>query len=210
MAKKVQLGVLVSGDGTTLENFFERIENGTLNAEVACVLSSSPDAYALERAAKRDVPAAAVKRSDHETMESFSDAIFEILQGHNVELVVLAGFLKLIRIPPEYEGRVMNIHPALIPSFCGDKMYGSKVHRAVVERGVKVSGCTVHFADNIYDHGPIIVQKTVPVCDTDTPEDVQKRVFEKEKEAYPEAINLYAASRLKIKGRRVIILPPGE
>lgn len=209
MAKKVRLGILVSGGGTTLENFFERIEQGTLNAQVACVVSSSPKAYALERAAKRGVPSAAVKRSDYETMEEFSDAIFEILEGHNVELVTLAGFLKLIRIPQKYIGRVMNIHPALIPSFCGDKMYGTRVHSAVVERGVKVTGCTVHFADNVYDHGPIIIQKAVPVYDTDFPQDVQKRVFEMEKEAYPEAINLYAVGRLKIEGRRVIILPEG-
>ena len=124
-----------------------------------------------------------------------------------MELAALAGFLKLIRIPERYEGRVMNIHPALIPAFCGQDMYGMRVHSAVVERGVKISGCTVHFADNVYDNGPIIVQKTVPVFHDDTPEDVRKRVFEKEKEAYPEAINLFAEGRLRIEGRKVVILP---
>jgi len=207
MGDKIKLGVLVSGGGTTLQNFFDRIEEGSLNAAVSCVISSSPDAYALERAAKRNVPGLAVSRSDFSSVEEYSDAIFKILNEHKADLVVLAGFLKLIKIPPEYMGKVMNIHPALIPAFCGDKMYGMKVHRAVVERGVKVSGCTVHFADNVYDNGPIIVQKTVPVYDTDSPEDVQKRVFEQEKEAYPEAINLYAAGRLKIDGRRTVILP---
>ncbi len=207
MSDRLRLGVLVSGGGTTLQNFIEAIEAGTLNAQVACVISSSPDAYALERAAKHGIPAASVVRSEFDSVENFSDAIFEILDEHNVELVTLAGFLKLINVPGRYEGRVMNIHPALVPCFCGDKMYGMKVHRAVVERGVKVSGCTVHFADNVYDNGPIIVQKAVPVYDTDTPEDVQKRVFEKEKEAYPEAINLFAAGRLRIDGGRVVILP---
>jgi formyltetrahydrofolate-dependent phosphoribosylglycinamide formyltransferase len=203
----IRLGMLVSGGGTTLQNFFDRIEEGSLNAQVACVISTSTDAYALERAKKHGIPANAVERSSYSSVQEFSDAIFEILDNHGVELVTLAGFLKLINIPESYEGRVMNIHPALIPLFCGDKMYGMKVHRAVVERGVKISGCTVHFADNVYDNGPIIVQKTVPVYDTDSPEDVQKRVFEQEKEAYPEAINLYAAGRLRIEGCRVVILP---
>jgi formyltetrahydrofolate-dependent phosphoribosylglycinamide formyltransferase len=207
MEREVKLGVLVSGGGTTLQNFIDRIEDGTLNAQVACVVSTSPDAYALKRAANHGIPATSVVRSEYDSVERFSDAIFEILDNHAVELVTLAGFLKLIRIPERYEGRVMNIHPALIPCFCGDKMYGMKVHTAVVERGVKVSGCTVHFADNVYDNGPIIVQKSVPVYDTDTPEDVQKRVFEKEKEAYPEAINLFAGGRLRIDGRRVTTLP---
>ncbi len=207
MARKVSLGVLVSGGGTTLQNFLERIDEGTLNARVACVISSSADAYALERAAKYKIPAEALMRSDYGSVEEFSDAIFKILDSHEVELVTLAGFLKLIRIPPAYMGYVMNIHPALVPAFCGDKMYGMKVHEAVVERGVKVSGCTVHFADNVYDNGPIIVQKPVPVYDSDSPEDVQRRVFEEEKEAYSEAINLFAAGRLRIDGRRVIVLP---
>jgi len=207
MAGKLRLGVLVSGGGTTLENFFEKIENGSLDAEISCVISSSPDAYALERAAKRNIPSASVDRSQYDSVETYSSEIFRLLDKHEIGLVILAGFLKLIRIPEGYEGRAMNIHPALIPAFCGDKMYGMKVHKAVVEKGVKVSGCTVHFADNVYDNGPIIVQKTVPVYDTDSPEDVQKRVFEMEKEAYPEAINLYAAGRLRIDGRRVIILP---
>jgi phosphoribosylglycinamide formyltransferase-1 len=207
MSRKVRLGVLVSGGGTTLQNFIDRMSDGTLHAEIACVISSDSGAYALERAARHGIPSACVARSGYDSVEEFSSAIFEALDRHNVELVALAGFLKLIRIPERYEGRVMNIHPALIPCFCGDKMYGIRVHTAVVERGVKLSGCTVHFADNVYDNGPIIVQKAVPVRDTDSPEDVQKRVFEKEKEAYPEAINLYAAGRLRMKGRRVIILP---
>ncbi len=207
MAGKVRVGVLVSGGGTTLQNFFDKIGEGLLNAEVALVIATSSDAYALERARKHGVPSAVVERAKYSSTEEFSDEIFKLLDDHDVGLVTLAGFLKLIRIPGRYRGRVMNIHPALIPCFCGKDFYGMRVHAAVVERGVKIGGCTVHFADNIFDNGPIIVQKAVPVFDTDTPEDVQKRVFEQEKEAYPEAINLYAAGRLKIDGRKVIILP---
>jgi formyltetrahydrofolate-dependent phosphoribosylglycinamide formyltransferase len=207
MAGVTRLGVLVSGGGTTLQNFIDKIKDGTLNAQVACVISTSRTAYAIERAAKHGITADSVVRSEYDSIEKFSDAIFEILDRHNVELVTLAGFLKLIRIPERYGGRIMNIHPALIPCFCGDGMYGMKVHAAVVDRGVKITGCTVHFADNVYDNGPIIVQKTVPVLDTDTPEDVQKRVFEIEKETYPEAINLFAAGRLRIEGKKVVILP---
>ena len=207
MAGKLKLGVLVSGGGTTLQNFFDRIDDGSLNAEVACVISSSRDAYALERASARGIPGLAVQRSDYQTVGEFSKAIFDVLDGHAVDLVTLAGFLKLIEIPDSYVGRVMNIHPALIPAFCGDGMYGMKVHKAVVERGVKVSGCTVHFADNVYDNGPIILQKTVPVYGGDTPEDVRKRVFEQEKLAYPEAINLHAAGKVTIRGRITVISP---
>jgi phosphoribosylglycinamide formyltransferase-1 len=207
MAAKLRLGVLVSGGGTTLQNFFERIDKGTLNADIVCVISSSRNAYALERVAQRNVPGLVVERSRHSGMADFSDAIFDILDEYDVGLVTLAGFLKLIRIPDSYAGRVMNIHPALVPSFCGEGMYGMKVHRAVVERGVKVTGCTVHFVDNVYDNGPIIIQKAVPIHDADSAEDIQKRVFEQEREAYPEAINLYAAGRLWIDGRRVIVSP---
>ena len=121
--------------------------------------------------------------------------------------MVLAGFMCLIRIPDGFLGRVMNIHPALIPAFCGKGYYGHHVHEAVLEYGAKVSGCTVHFADNVYDHGPVIVQKTVPVLDGDTPDSLAARVFGKECEAYPEAIRLFGEGRLQIEGRRCRVLP---
>ena len=206
---RVRLAVLVSGGGTTLQNFIDKIREGTLNAEVVCVVSSSSKAFALERARRNNIPHTVVRRKDFEDEVSFTKAIYGWIERFEPDLIALAGFLKRIWVAPEWENRIMNIHPALIPAFCGEGFYGMRVHKAVLEYGVKVSGCTVHFVDNIYDHGPIIIQKTVPVYPDDTPETLQRRVFEKECEAYPEAINLYAAGRLKVVGRIVHILPEG-
>jgi len=205
MAKRIRLGVLLSGGGRTLQNFLDRIDRGELPAEVAVVIASLSKTGGEERARKRGIPAHVVRRKDYQTLEAFSEAINRILDGAKVDLVCLAGFMVLWKIPPRYEGKVMNIHPALIPSFCGDKMYGHLVHEAVVRRGVKVAGCTVHFADNEYDRGPIIIQKAVPVRFEDTPEEVAARVFEAECEAYPEAIRLFAEGRLEIVDGRVRI-----
>ncbi|MCX7703090.1 MAG: phosphoribosylglycinamide formyltransferase [Planctomycetota bacterium] len=205
--RKVRLAVLVSGSGTTLQNFIDRIKEGSLNAQIVCVVSSSSKAYALERARKNSIPATTIRRSDFPDTRSFSNAIYEYLEKFNPELIALAGFLKLLAVPERWRGRIMNIHPALLPSFGGEGFYGLRVHQEALAYGVKVSGCTVHFVDEKYDHGPIILQKAVPVYTTDTPETLQKRVFEKECEAYPEAINLFAAGRLKLSGRIVEILP---
>ncbi len=207
MASRVRLGVLISGGGRTLQNFMDLAAPGRLSAEVVKVISSRADAYGLERARGRGVPAAVVRRRDHAEIGSFSDAIARELDAAGVDLVAMAGFMCLWRIPGRYEGRVMNVHPALLPCFGGRGFYGDRVHRAVLDYGCKVSGCTVHFADNQYDHGPIIVQKTVPVEEGDDPHTLAARVFERECEAYPEAINLFAAGRLRIEGRRVRILP---
>jgi formyltetrahydrofolate-dependent phosphoribosylglycinamide formyltransferase len=202
------MAVLLSGGGTTLENFFSKIEEGTLDAEVALVVSSRPDAYGLVRAENHGVPSAVVERKEFDTTESFSRAINAELDRCGPDLVCLAGFMVRWEMPDRYLGRVMNIHPALIPAFCGKGYYGHRVHEAVLEYGAKVSGCTVHFADRKYDNGPVIVQKTVPVLDDDTPETLAARVFEKECEAYPEAVQLFAEGRLRVDGRRVHILPP--
>jgi formyltetrahydrofolate-dependent phosphoribosylglycinamide formyltransferase len=204
----VSLAVLVSGGGTTLQNIVDRIRDGSLDAEVRVLVASRPGVGGLARAEAAGIPAFVVSRKEHDSVESFSDAVTEVLDRYSPDLVILGGFLSLYRIPPQYEGRVMNIHPALIPLFCGKGFYGMKVHRAVVESGMRVSGCTVHFADNVYDNGPIIVQRTVPVYSDDTPEDVQSRVFAEECEAYPEAIRLYAEGRLEIVGNRVNVMPP--
>ena len=201
----VRLGVLLSGSGTTLENFLTRIGDGRLDAEVAVVIASRPDAYGLVRAENAGIPTRIVARKAHADGDSFSTAITAALDEYKPDLVTFAGFLSLWKIPSHYEGRVMNIHPALIPAFCGKGFYGSRVHRPVVESGVKLSGCTVHFADNIYDNGPIILQRTVPVRFEDTPDDVAKRVFAEECEAYPEAIRLFAEGKLSIEGDRVRI-----
>lgn len=209
MAQPIQLAVLLSGGGTTLQNLIDRIEAGKLDAKVAVVLSSRADAFGLERARKHGVPAVVVPSRKYKgDPEGFTKAIFGEIDRFAVDLVILAGFMCFIRIPENYLGRVMNIHPGLIPAFCGKGMYGHLVHEAVLEYGAKVSGCTVHFADNVYDHGPVIVQKTAPVLDDDTPDTLARRVFEQECEAYPEAIQLFAERRLRIEGRRVRILPP--
>ena len=202
----MRLAVLVSGGGTTLQNLLDRCADGRLPAEVVIVIASRADAFALERARKAGIEAVVVDRKDSGSLEEFSRRIFEYCRRANADLVCLAGFLQLVQVPVDYLGRVMNIHPALIPAFCGKGYYGHRVHEAVLASGAKVSGCTVHFADNEYDHGPIIVQRTVPVLDDDTAETLAQRVFVEECEAYPEAIRLFAESRLRIEGKRVRIL----
>jgi len=180
----MKMAVLLSGSGRTLDNFHQRIEAGTLNASVAVVISNAADALGLVKAEKYGYPAF------HATG---NDAINTILADYDVELVCLAGYLKLYEPPPQLARAVLNIHPSLIPSFCGPGFYGMRVHRAVKARGVKVSGCTVHFANEVYDEGPIVVQKCVQLGDGDTPDDIAAKVFAAECEAYPEAINLVAA-----------------
>jgi len=206
--RHLKLGVLLSGGGTTLENIFDHIAAGQLDAEVAVVGSSRKDAYGLVRAANHGVASFVVEsRRYRGDVEGFSEAVFGELGHYEIDLLILAGFMCLLRLPEAFLGRTMNIHPALIPAFCGKGFYGHHVHEAVLAYGAKVSGCTVHFVDNVYDHGPIIVQKAVAVAEDDTPDTLQARVFEKECEAYPEAIRLFGEGRLRIEGRRVRVLP---
>jgi len=206
MAGPIKLAVLISGGGTTLQNFIDRIDSGELNASIEVVIASSRKAYGLERAKQAGIPACVVRRKDCPTIAAFGEANFEIIRKYKADLVCLAGYLKLIPIPDDYDGRVMNIHPALIPAFCGDGFYGHAVHQGVLDYGAKVSGCTVHFVDNVYDNGPIIRQRTVPVLDDDTADTLAARVFEQECIAYPEAIRLYAEGRLKLEGHKVRVL----
>ena len=204
--KKVKLAVLLSGGGTTLGNFIDKIAAGELSAEIVCVISSREDVYGLVRADKAGIPHCVIPSKDYRgKTDELSGAVNAKLDEYAPDLIAMAGFMLLWKIPERYLGKVMNIHPGLIPSFCGHKMYGRFVHEAVVAYGTKVSGCTVHFADNEYDAGPVIIQRSVPVYDTDTPDDVAHRVFEQECIAYPEAINLFAAGRLEIDGRIVRI-----
>jgi formyltetrahydrofolate-dependent phosphoribosylglycinamide formyltransferase len=205
--RPVRLAVLLSGGGTTLQNLLDCIERGTLDAEVVVVVSSRRDAFGLERARRAAIPSAAVARKEYPDVGAFNDALHAALAPYAFDLIVMAGFLSPFQLRGRYAGRVLNIHPALIPAFCGQGLYGDKVHRAVIDSGVKVSGCTVHFADDEYDHGPIILQAAVPVLDDDTPETLAARVHEKECELYPEAIRLWAAGRLQVEGRRVRIRP---
>jgi phosphoribosylglycinamide formyltransferase-1 len=203
MERSVRLAVLLSGSGTTLQNFLDRIASGQLPARVVVVIASRTDAGGLERARKAGIPAIAVPRKEFADVDRFNDALHVELQRHAFDLIVMAGFLSPFQLRERYAGRVMNIHPALIPAFCGKGFYGETVHRAVLDSGVKVTGCTVHFADDQYDHGPIILQGTVPVLDGDTPETLAARVHAVENELYPEAIRLWAGGRLEVSGRRV-------
>ncbi|MBI5778755.1 MAG: phosphoribosylglycinamide formyltransferase [Planctomycetes bacterium] len=197
--KKLNLAVLISGSGRTLQNFIDLIGQGKLPANIQVVISSKPDVQGLERAKKHNIPAFVVDRKKYKTKEEFSQAINDILKKYPIDLITLAGFLHLYVIPPEYHRKVLNIHPALLPDFGGDGFYGDKVHQAVLNAGRKESGCTVHFADNTYDTGPIIVQKRVPVLANDTVHTLADRVFEAEKQAYPEAIRIFAEGKLVAK-----------
>lgn len=197
--RPIRLGVLISGGGTTLVNFLKKIKAGELNAEIAVVIASREGVAGIERAREAGLPCEVIARKTFDSVENFSSAIFDRCRAAQVDLVTLAGFLSLIRIPPDFERRVLNIHPALIPAFCGQGFHGHHVHEAVLARGVKLSGCTVHFADNEYDHGPIIVQRAVPVLEGDTPDTLAARVFEAECDAYPEAIRLFAEGRLSVE-----------
>jgi phosphoribosylglycinamide formyltransferase-1 len=202
----IRLAVLLSGGGTTLQNFLDRIAGGRLVAEIILVISNRYDAYGLERAERAGIPTAVVQRADCASREEFGLRIFHLIREHKADLVCLSGFLQLLPIPDDFLGRVLNIHPSLIPAFCGKGFYGHHVHEAALQMGVKVSGCTVHFADNVYDHGPIVLQRTVPVLEGDTTDSLAARVFEQECEAYPAAVQLFAAGQLKIEGRRVRFL----
>ena len=186
----VRLAVLISGGGSTLMNLLDTIDAGQLEASVELVLASRP-CDGVARSLARGHACEVVSPKKFPSVAAFSEAIFSRCRAARVDLVVLGGFLSRIEVPSDFEGRVMNIHPALIPAFCGQGMYGHHVHEAVLARGCKVSGCTVHLVDNEYDHGPILVQKVVPVLEDDDADTLAKRVFAAECEAYPEAIRLY-------------------
>ena len=199
----VRLAVLLSGAGTTLQNLIDRIADGRLVAKIVVVIASRADAGGLERARRAGIPAVVVARKEFPDTDRFNDALHDELAKHDLDLIIMAGFLSQVQLRGRYNGRVLNVHPALIPAFCGKGFYGERVHRAVLEAGVKVSGCTVHFADDEYDHGPIVLQGAVPVLDDDTPETLAVRVHQLENELYPEAVRLWAEGLLEIVGRRV-------
>jgi phosphoribosylglycinamide formyltransferase 1 len=205
MNQPIRLAVFLSGTGTTLQNLIDRISDGRLAAQIVQVISSRPDAGGVERAKRAGLPVDMVARKSFPDVASHSKYIFDLCRAKGADLVCLAGFLQLLEIPPDFVDRILNIHPALLPAFGGKGMYGRHVHEAVLAHGAKVSGCTVHFVDQVYDHGPIVLQKTVAVRDDDTPETLAARVFVAECEAYPEAIRLFAERRLRLDGRRVRI-----
>ena len=204
--KPVHLGAMISGGGTTLMNILEYIKDGRLNAEVSLVISSRSTVAGAERAKAAGLNVKIIRKKDYPDIDRFSKRIEQELVAANVDLVVQGGWLCLWKIPARYENRVMNIHPALLPSFGGQGMWGHHVHQAVINAGCKVSGCTVHFCTNDYDKGPIIVQKCCPVQENDTPNSLAKRVFEQECLAYPQAIKLFAENRLTIRDGKAKIL----
>ncbi len=202
---RLRIGVLLSGSGTSLENLCERIDAGELAGDVVVVVASKAKAGGLERARRRGIPAVAVPRTGHPDLGDFNHRIHAVLAEHGVDFVALLGFLSPFETRGRYDGRCINVHPALIPAFCGKGFYGQRVYEAVLESGVKVTGATVHFVDAQYDTGPIILQEAVEVRDDDTPESLAERVQAVERRLVPEAIRLFAESRLTIEGRRVRI-----
>ena len=206
----MRIAVCVSGGGTNLQAIIDKIGSGEIhNTEIAVVISNNKNAYALERAAKAGIEGVCISPRDYETRDEFNKAFLEKLDSYNVDLVVLAGFL--VVIPPEmirkYVNRIINIHPSLIPSFCGTGYYGLKVHEGALARGVKVTGATCHFVDEGTDTGPIILQKAVEVLDDDTPETLQRRVMEQaEWIIMPRAIDLIARNRIEVTDGKVKIL----
>jgi len=202
----LSVAVLISAGGTTLRNLVEKRKSESLPISIRLVISSSSKAAGLQFAKGANIPIHIVRRRDFHSAEEHSKALFDVCRAAEVTAVVMGGYLEHVLIPKDFENRVLNIHPALIPAFCGHGFYGHRVHEAVLEYGVKISGCTVHFVDNQYDHGPIILQRAVPVAEHDTPESLGARVFEAECQAYPDALRLLAADRLRVEGRQVKIL----
>lgn len=207
--RTLRLAVLLSGSGTSLENVFEHIDRG-LPAEVVCVVSSKKNAFGLERAERRGVPAIAVPRREHADIGAFNDALHEALEPYAPDLVCLLGFLSIFELRGRYEGRVLNVHPALIPAFSGKGFYGHHVHEAVLEKGVKITGATVHFCSDEYDEGPILVQGAVEVREDDTPDSLAERVQALERKLVPEAIRLIAEGRVTIEAGRTRIAPAAD
>jgi phosphoribosylglycinamide formyltransferase-1 len=202
MARKVSIGVLISGGGTNLQALIDAIEAGKLDAKIEVVLSNKADAYGLTRAQKHGVPTAVLNHKDFSSREAYDQAAVALLRERDVELVALAGFMRLLSpvFIQAFSNRIMNIHPALLPSFPG-----LNVQQKALEHGARFSGCTVHFVNEECDEGPIIIQAVVPVFSDDTGEALAARILEQEHRIYPRAIQLYAEGRLKIVGRRVLV-----
>ena len=209
--KPLRVVVMVSGGGTNLQAIIDSVKNGTItNTQIVGVISNNKNAYALKRAEENDIPSMCVSPKDFETRDIFNEKLLEAVDSYEPDLIVLAGFL--VVIPPEmikkYENRMINIHPSLIPSFCGKGYYGLKVHESALARGVKVVGATVHFVDEGTDTGPIILQKAVEVQQGDTPEVLQRRVMEQaEWKILPKAIDLIANGKVQVDDHKTTILP---
>lgn len=201
----MKIGVLISGGGTNLQALIDKVHNKT--GEIAVVVSNKADAYGLTRAEKAGIPAETVIESECSGEVDFNNHILSILKAHDVELVVLAGYMRILtkNFIEAYPNKIVNIHPALIPSFCGEGFYGMHVHQAVYDYGAKLSGPTVHFVNEEADAGPIIAQKAVPIDDDDSPEDIQKKVLVHEHELLPWVVEQICLGRVHVDGRRVRI-----
>jgi phosphoribosylglycinamide formyltransferase-1 len=202
----LKIGILASGNGTNLQAIIDKSRNGQIPVRVAVVISDR-NAFALRRARAHNIPAYIVKPGEYDSQREYEQQMVDILKKHESELVVLSGFMKILspHFIDSFKGRIINIHPSLIPAFCGKGFYGMKVHEAVIDYGVKITGATVHFVDENVDSGPIIIQKAVAVEDSDTPETIAQKVHEIEHEILPEALKLFAQGKLKVIGRRVFI-----
>lgn len=205
--KRLRIGVLASGGGTNLQSIIDSCERGEIDGDVVVVVTNVPDAYALKRAEKHGIeaycfPNEGVSREQHEA------DVVECLEKHDVDLVCLAGYLRMLTpgMVDRYRGKILNTHPALLPSFGGKGMHGIHVHRAVLDYGVKVSGCTIHVVTAEVDGGPIVLQKAIPVLEDDTPESLQERILKEEHKLYPRAVQLFAQGKVKIEGRRARII----
>ncbi|MBN2541399.1 phosphoribosylglycinamide formyltransferase [bacterium] len=205
--ERIKIAVFVSGGGTNLQAIIDAVNNGALDVDINLVLSDRMDAYALERAQNAGISTVYINSKDFKEREDFIDRFLRLMEEYDVNFIVLAGYMK--KVPPElvrkFWGRMVNIHPALIPAFCGKGYYGMKVHQAVIDYGVKITGVTVHLVDEQYDHGAIVAQMAVEVRDTDTPETLAERVLEYEHKIYPLALQLFAEGRVEIKGRKTYI-----
>ena len=207
----IKIVVLASGRGTNLQAIIDACERGEINGKVIAVISDRKDAFAIQRARKHGIKDIFLNPKGLKRDE-YDEKLLEVLENLQPDLIVLAGYMRILspKVVRKYYGKIINIHPALLPSFGGKGYYGERVHRAVLEYGCKVSGCTVHFVDEEVDHGPIIVQRCVPVMEDDTPETLAERILIEEHKALVYAVKLFAEGRLRIEGRRVRILPEGE
>ncbi|NYB74909.1 phosphoribosylglycinamide formyltransferase [Sedimentibacter hydroxybenzoicus DSM 7310] len=202
-----KIGVLISGSGTNLQSLIDEIRKENINGEIAVVVSNKDNAYGLERSKLNNIDAVFVDEKKYNSFELFNEAIITELKSRDIDLVVLAGYIKILsgKFIAEFKNNIINIHPSLIPSFCGKGYYGIKVHQAAIDYGVKISGATVHFVDEGADTGPIIFQEAVSVSDSDTAETLQKKVLLSEHRLLPLAVKMYCEDRLRVEGRRVVI-----
>lgn len=199
------ISVLISGGGTTLKNLIDFQKSGAANWEISSVISSNPNAKGIVFAEAEGIAHRVVSHRDYAGEDEFSAAVYDAIDSFEVQpdLIVMGGFLRKLKIPEAYANKIINIHPSLIPSFCGKGNYGSRVHQSVIDYGCKLTGCTVHFVDNQYDHGPIIAQRSVPVENDDTAQSLAARVFVAECELLPEVISKISAGAVSLSGRTV-------